>query len=189
MPQPNKQWGTASAPKDSKAPPVQPTPVPQKPAQAEIGQADVGQASVVDKPTLPSEESDTKSIGNGRGGAEIAKAESPETTTSSPEPKTSLETPNPVPSSSQSSTASTAFRKSSKALKKPQQATAPTAQDTTPVDQTSVSVAAKGVSQHPHWSRSFLAGKTALKPDYDDLHGVAMTMNAAVQLLKVTMRS
>jgi coronin-7 len=35
-----------------------------------------------------------------------------------------------------------------------------------------------------HWSRTFLGGKTALKPEYDDVHGVATTMGAAVQLLK-----
>ena len=37
-----------------------------------------------------------------------------------------------------------------------------------------------------HWSRSFLAGKTALKPDYEDVHGVATTLGASVQLLKVS---
>ena len=37
-----------------------------------------------------------------------------------------------------------------------------------------------------HWSRSFLVGKTALKPDYDDVHGTASTVGASVQLLKVS---
>ena len=36
-----------------------------------------------------------------------------------------------------------------------------------------------------HWSRTFLAGKTALKPDYGDVHGVASTLAASVQILKV----
>lgn len=36
------------------------------------------------------------------------------------------------------------------------------------------------------WSRNFLAGKTALKPDYEDVHGVATTKGAAVQLLKAS---
>lgn len=35
-----------------------------------------------------------------------------------------------------------------------------------------------------HWSRSFLAGKTALKPDYDDVHGIAATMGATTQMLQ-----
>ena len=36
------------------------------------------------------------------------------------------------------------------------------------------------------WSRNFLAGKTALKPDYEDVHGVATTKAASVQLLKAS---
>lgn len=37
---------------------------------------------------------------------------------------------------------------------------------------------------NPQWSRAYLTGKTALKPEYDDVHGVASTLNASIQLLK-----
>ncbi|KAK4705031.1 coronin-7, partial [Phenoliferia sp. Uapishka_3] len=37
---------------------------------------------------------------------------------------------------------------------------------------------------NPGWSRKFLAGKTALKPDYHDVHGLATSMGADTQMLK-----
>lgn len=36
------------------------------------------------------------------------------------------------------------------------------------------------------WSRNFLAGKTALKPEYEDVHGVATTKAASAQLLRAS---
>jgi coronin-7 len=39
---------------------------------------------------------------------------------------------------------------------------------------------------NPSWSRKFLTGKTPLKPDYYDLHGLSTTMGADVQLIKVS---
>lgn len=38
---------------------------------------------------------------------------------------------------------------------------------------------------NPGWSRSFLLGKTPLKPDYFDVHDLSVTMSADVELLKV----
>lgn len=35
-----------------------------------------------------------------------------------------------------------------------------------------------------HWSRAFLAGKTHLKPEYEDVHNINSTTSASVQLLK-----
>ncbi|GAA5911257.1 uncharacterized protein JCM6883_001960 [Sporobolomyces salmoneus] len=37
---------------------------------------------------------------------------------------------------------------------------------------------------NPGWSRSFLLGKTPLKPDYYDVHSLSVTMSADVELLK-----
>ncbi|GAA5985798.1 hypothetical protein JCM5350_005287 [Sporobolomyces pararoseus] len=37
---------------------------------------------------------------------------------------------------------------------------------------------------NPGWSRSFLLGKTPLKPDYFDVHDLSVTMSADVELLK-----
>lgn len=38
---------------------------------------------------------------------------------------------------------------------------------------------------NPGWSRKFLKGKTPLKPDYHDVHGLSATLGADVQMLKV----
>lgn len=38
---------------------------------------------------------------------------------------------------------------------------------------------------NPTWSRKFLLGRTPLKPDYHDVHGLSATMSADVGLLKV----
>lgn len=43
-------------------------------------------------------------------------------------------------------------------------------------------------TSHTHWSRSFLAGKTHLKPEYEDVHNISNTIRASVQLLKANMK-
>lgn len=64
----------------------------------------------------------------------------------------------------------------------------PSAQTSTPIKQPNVpdpvSKTQATPKTHDHWSRTFLAGKTPLKPDYDDVHGVATTLSASVQLLQ-----
>lgn len=39
---------------------------------------------------------------------------------------------------------------------------------------------------NPGWSRKFLLGKTPLKPDYHDVHGLSATMSANAQMFKVS---
>lgn len=43
-------------------------------------------------------------------------------------------------------------------------------------------------TSYTHWSRSFLAGKTHLKPEYEDVHNISNTTSASVQLLKANMK-
>lgn len=54
--------------------------------------------------------------------------------------------------------------------------------------QATTSVSKPSAKQHAHWSRSFLAGKTHLKPDYEDVHNISNTTSASVQLLKANMK-
>lgn len=56
---------------------------------------------------------------------------------------------------------------------------APVASDTP----SSSTPSAKKPSQ-THWSRAFLAGKTHLKPEYEDVHNISSVTSASVQLLK-----
>lgn len=46
------------------------------------------------------------------------------------------------------------------------------------------SASVKKPAHATHWSRAFLAGKTHLKPEYEDVHNINSTTSASVQLLK-----
>lgn len=89
---------------------------------------------------------------------------SPKTTQSNPASKTDT----PPPSTAKVTAASVASPSSS----------------STPVAPASTT---KPIS-HTHWSRSFLAGKTHLKPEYEDVHNISNTISASVQLLKSNMK-
>lgn len=56
----------------------------------------------------------------------------------------------------------------------------------TPVNPRPSAPATPSTPSNPSWSRKFLAGKTSLKPDYYDLHGLSTTMGADVQMIKVS---
>ncbi|KAM0750734.1 DUF1900-domain-containing protein [Meredithblackwellia eburnea MCA 4105] len=58
-----------------------------------------------------------------------------------------------------------------------------------PTSTPSNSTVVGGAPFNPSWSRKFLAGKTPLKPDYHDVHGLSTTTGADVQLLKANAKS